>query len=405
MTHLASLNELSQQIKLLASVEESDGFFVSCYLSLDDRSAVWLETLDERARILRRILQGNALADFEESMNKIEVWLATELLPEARSAAVFVRGTFAGAFFLPMQFSAPLPNWVAVYPTPNIYHLMELKDNYHCYVVLLAMTDRVCILEVNLGASTMQAWADRSELRVRVGSEWTRTHYQVNQAQRGDQFIPEKIAILEQLMNAGGHTHLILAGEAELTEQIRRVLPNDLLSKLVDVIPVGERDHESDVVMATLSSFLEHEEQESRSIAERLVDGLRRQTLAVGGSAATLDALHWGEVDTLVIASAYRPDPGWFCKTCRAIGVDTLHLSECSRCGESSVGPVDLREAMVRLAGQLGRPVEVVEHSDELMALGGVGCLLRTHLDTKRAHDGSQFVARERPILQASLVC
>lgn len=37
----------------------------------------------------------------------------------------------------------------------------------------------------------------------------------------------------------------------------------------------------------------------------------------------------------------------------------------------------------MRLAVQLELPVEVVEHSDELMSLGSVGCLLRTQLDTQ----------------------
>ena len=35
---------------------------------------------------------------------------------------------------------------------------------------------------------------------------------------------------------------------------------------------------------------------------------------------------------------------------------------------------------MVKLAEKSGCPVEVVNHSDFLMAQGGVGCLLRYHL-------------------------
>ena len=52
---------------------------------------------------------------------------------------------------------------------------MELKDNYHRYVVLLARPDRACILEVNLGAATIQAWINKPDLRTRVGQEWR--HY------------------------------------------------------------------------------------------------------------------------------------------------------------------------------------------------------------------------------------
>ena len=171
MTHLTTLDELQQHITVLASVDETDAPFISCYLNLEDGPDSWRKTLDDRAGILRRILKGNDLADFEEAMGKIEAWLATELLPEAKSAALFVRGNFGGAFMLPMQFAAPLPNWIAVYPTPNIYHLVELKDNYHRYVVLLAEPQRACILEVNLGAATTRAWINQPDLRTHMDSE------------------------------------------------------------------------------------------------------------------------------------------------------------------------------------------------------------------------------------------
>ncbi len=58
-------------------------------------------------------------------------------------------------------------------------------------------------------------------------------------------------------------------------------------------------------------------------------------------------------------------------------------------CGHESVRPLDVREALLRLAGQSECPIEVVEQSDALISLGGVGCLLRTRLpaqiDTRTA--------------------
>ncbi len=389
MTHLTTLDELKRHVTLLASVEESGAPFISAYLNLEDGQTGWRETLEERARILRRILKGDDLTDFEEALCKIEAWLATDLLPETKGAAIFVRGTFGGAFMLPMQFAAPLPNWIAVYPTPNIYHLVELKDNYHRYVILLAMPDRASILEVNLGAATVRAWINQSGLRMRMGSEWARIHYQVSQAHRGDRFVREKIAVLEQLMRAGGHTHLILAGDPEIATRVRDALPNDLAEKLVDVIPASERDRQTEVVLLTLSSFIEHEEHESRSVTERLIAGLRSQNLAVAGSAATLDALRWGEVDTLVMASDYQPDPGWSCTACRAIGTEVPETPVCPQCGKSAVRSLDVRELLLRLAGQLERPVEVVKQSDALVSLGGVGCLLRYRPDLRNEKPGS----------------
>ena len=76
--------------------------------------------LAQRASVLRQILKGSALADLEQALCKINAYLAAEILPEAKGLAIFVRGVCGGALLLPMQFAVPLPNWIAVYPTPNI---------------------------------------------------------------------------------------------------------------------------------------------------------------------------------------------------------------------------------------------------------------------------------------------
>jgi membrane-bound ClpP family serine protease len=49
----------------------------------------------------------------------------------------------------------------------------------------------------------------------------------------------------------------------------------------------------------------------------------------------------------------------------------------CTECGKKSVQPVDATVELVRLAGQQDCPIEIVDHCDPLMALGGIGCLLR----------------------------
>ena len=391
MAQMTTLEELGQHITLLASVEESHAPFISAYLNLENGLASGCTALDERAAVLRHTLEGNDLVDLEEALERIKEWLASHLLPEAKGAALFVRGTFGGAFMLPLQFAVPLPNWIAIYPTPNIYHLVELKDNYHRYVILLAMPDRARILEVNLGAATTRAWINRSDLRRRVGTEWARSYYQVHQADHDDRFIHEKIAVLKQLMLAGGQTHLILAGDPNVTSRIRHALPRDLTEKLVDVVPASEHDRQDDVVVATLSSFIEHEERESQSIAERLIEGLKNQNLAVVGTQATLEALHEREVDMLVMASDYHPDPGWTCSGCKATGTMAPNNLACPLCGEPALRPLDIREAILRLASQLERPVEVVEQSDILLSLGGVGCLLRYRSDPLNAESGSHL--------------
>ena len=103
---------------------------------------------------------------------------------------------------------------------------------------------------------------------------------------------------------------------------------------------------------------------------------------------ATLEALRQNKVDTLVMVRDYQPDPGWTCTYCKAIGTEVAETPLCPRCGEPAVRPLDVREALLRLASQLERPVEVVEQSDALMSLGGVGCLLRYQADLPNEKSG-----------------
>ena len=168
----------------------------------------------------------------------------------ANVQTTFLRGAISpkNAYFV--------ANWVAVNTTPNIYHLIELKDTYHRYVVLISTEESARILGINLGAVTEDVWKKSPELRERVGREWTKEHYQNHRRERTNRFINELIRVLDQLMSAGGYGHLILAGNPRVTSQIRKDLPRHLAAKVVDIVPASEYDRTKDVVAATLVSFI-----------------------------------------------------------------------------------------------------------------------------------------------------
>jgi len=384
MEQLTTLDELRRQIGVLACTDETEALFVSCYLNLEQGEAGYRKALEDRASVLRAALGGDARADFEAAKDQIEAYLAAKLRPGAKGVALFARQFRAGAFFLPMQFAVPVPDWIAVDPSPYIYHLMALKDTYHRYVVMIATQGWVRITEVSLGSATVQAWTEQPRLRERVGREWTKAHYESHRRERTSLFLKEQIKLLERLMAAGGHTHLILAGDPRLTGEIRRALPKSVTAKLVDTIPAASRDAQEDVVAATLSAFVEWEEQESQAVAARFVRGIRTQGLAAAGAAACLDALRQGRADVLLLARDHLPEPGWRCAACGAMRIERDAPAACPECGKQALRPIDATEELVRLAGQRDCPVEVVEYCDPLMALGGVGCLLRYRETTRR---------------------
>ena len=374
---LTTMEALRRHIATLACVEETAAPFVSCFLNLEQGKGSYDKVLEERASAVRSTLEKSAHADFDAAIHEIKAYLAEKVRPDAKGVAMFSRHLRAGGFFLPMQFAAPLPNWMVVYDVPNLFNLMALKDTYHRYIVLLATRAWVRILEVNLGAATIQAWTEQPALRERVGREWTKEHYASHRRERTSRFLKEQIDLLRHLMAEGGHTHLILAGDPRLTGELRRALPNALVSKLIDTIPAASRDAQGDVVTATLSAFIEWEEQDSQAVAARWVKGIRTQGRAVAGAAACLEALRQRRVDTLLLAQDAPAKRGWICATCYAIRIEHPVPDACVECGKKSVRLIDPMAELVRLAGQQDCPIEVVAHCDPLMALGGVGCLLR----------------------------
>lgn len=370
------VRELQEHIRVLAALEESGAPVISCYLDTGSGTAGYRTAFDQRVQLLRKSLAGRALADFEQGLARIEDFLAAQLSPGTKGAAVFAR---AGErpFFLGLQFHVQVPTWIAIGSMPNIYHLVELKDNYDRYVILLATEAGARIIGVNLGSITEQIWRARPELRRRLGRGWSKDHLQDHRRQKTNQFLHEQIHMLERLISTDGYGHLVIAGDPRTTSAIRKALPKHLALRLVDVVPASAGDRITDVVASTLRTFLEHEELDSQAIAERLTEQIHRHGLAVAGTSQTLQALKAGQADYLVLAKAYNPGPGWECRRCHRIEVDSAPPVQCPNCRTASVREFDTKAELVRLAEKSDCGVEVVEHSDALMRLGGVGCLLR----------------------------
>ena len=366
----------------LASLPETDAPVISCYLTVHNGRIKHRIAFEGQVSPLTRGLTGQMRQDFEDALEPIGQYLTEELLPEANGVAIFCRAG-GDPFFLPLQFRVPLPDWMAVDTTPNIYHLVELKDTYHRYVVMISTEESVRICGVNLGAVTEQLWKQRPELRERVGREWTKEHYQNHRRDRAQKFLKEQIEILDRVMSEGGYTHLVLAGHPTSTSRVRSELPKHLAAKLIDVVAVSAKTPVSDIVMATLGSFIEQEEKESRAAAEEIVRQVQTGGLAVVGTTASLQALRREQVDTLVMASSYSPGIGWKCAHCGSIGSPRERPGACTECGGIELMDLDIRETIVRLAEQQGCLVEVVNQSEPLEESDGVGCLLRFRLSSE----------------------
>ncbi len=366
------LAKLQQHVRTLAGIPETNAPVISCYVTLRPGRRACGAALDQRIAVLRDALSPAEKEPFECAWAQIEDYLANKMPIGARSAALFARGGML-SFLIPLEFQVPLPTSVSIDSTPNIYHLVELKDTYDRYVILLSTEESARIVEVNVGSVTKQLWIERPELRARVGREWTKLHYQRHCREKTDQLVREAIVAVDRLMRARGYSHLMLAGRPEMTARVKRELPKRLVTKLVNTVATGGDAPLPEVVALTLCSFVPFEEEGSMFFARKLLSEVRTGGPAVVGTRETLRAVQRGQADVVVMAQSYDPDPGWSCPQCGLVSVE-IRPSTCPDCESSDLRDVDVKEEIVRRAERRGGLVEIVNGA---LRFGGVGALLR----------------------------
>ncbi len=367
------LASLRKHLRALATMGPSRSLILSCYTSFE-HGLPRRDVIERRARAIRATIPRSARDEFEFAMARIFAQLNLHA-PRTRGMAVFASSTDSG-FFQALEFRVPLPTLLVVEPAPVIYPLVELKDTFHRFIVVISTEASARILEVDLGAVTREIWKAAPPLPAELRQQWGRQHYLSQRRDRADKFLKEKLEILDRLVTSSGHSHLILAGDARLTARIRERLPDRLRAKLVDLLPCAADP--ADVVQAAIGRFIEYEQQESLDAAEILCREVRRGEMAEIGTLPTIEALVRGQGDLLVMTDSFDPGRGFHCSSCEAVTITApRRLPEpCPLCGQA-VESVDLREHLVRLAERTGCGFERVSHHDQLSMLGGVGCTLR----------------------------
>lgn len=391
MPLLTHSEELQRKIAVLAGMEPGEAPFLSCYLDLSPDAPDCRGFVDRRTDELRRTLGGSERAPWERARELIEAEIAAERNPGARGLALFARSDGSEDFSLSMQFAVPVENHLGVYPAPYIYPLMELRDTHDRYLLALIQPGWLKVIDVNLGDASPRAWAgspqpcwspgDHGGLHGPGQESWGRRSRPLP--------LESQARLIERLMLTAGRAALILAGDPGLVEAVGTSLPPALQARLVARMPMPAGDDLEETVGASLRAFIEFEERGSRAVAASVVRGVGSAGLAVAGGPATLQALREGRADTLVIARTYVPEPGWMCGHCSGSRIGEALPKDCPWCGGGGVQPLDLRAELARLAGRQGLAVEVVADADELMSLGGVGCLLRRGGEAAPVREGN----------------
>ena len=373
------LDQLRETIRTLVSLRGTAAPVISCYVTCDQKALTNERAYKESVESLRRSFTGDAARLFEEALRAIERFLAARVSPDTRGAALFSR---AGQepIFVPLQFHVPLPTWIAADTLPNVYHLIELKDTFHRYVVLSISENYARIIAVNLGSATLSLMKRRPDLRKRLGREWSREHFESHRADRTRRFLRSIVGMLEKIVTQEGYGHLILAGRPAMTARVKKLLPPLLAAKVVGTVPACGQASPSKLVTSTLVQFVNAEQSESRQAVLDLERRLHKGGLAVTGPGPSLRVLERGQAEVLLLAANYDGAPVWSCRSCGSKGIERERPQKCKRCGVPVFTELNPKEVMVRLAERSGCEVELVHQEGALHRLGGVGCLLRYRL-------------------------
>lgn len=335
---------LRRHISALANLPESDALVISAYFDLQipeqARSAAFIMW----ATAARNTLPCEARPAFDHAVQQIRGTFTQKQPHDVKSIAVFARGGEHPLLML-LPFHVTMETHYEVAPHPAIFPLVQLKDRFHRFVLVICGEHTGRILEMTLGAVTEEILTSRPEQNHRIGRQLSREHFRSRAEEESRRFTREMVEIIRNLMERRGLNHLILAGHPRHVALLRDHLPKFLGERVVGSVfnsPSG--NNLSPLLGKAIDAFIAAEQQESRNAVELLHEQIRRKGLAAVGIHACRQVILEGSASQLVIAEEL---------------------------------PTPDREELVRLAIRHDIPIEVCENDELLNEHGGVGCLLR----------------------------
>ncbi len=339
---------LRRHIGALANLPETEAPVLSVFIDLRQSVESTRSAFQTWSSSARSTLPKDHRPLFDAAKSDLEQVLRSRWNEDIQSVAAFARGGDL-PLLLVIPFHATMDTHFHVSPRPAIFPLVQMKDRFHRFIVVICTEETGRILEVTLGAVSEEILTRRPELGGDLGRGWSREHYHHRKQENTRRFHRDQVEIITRLMSRRGLNHLILAGHPRHVSALREMLPKQLESRVVGAVfrsPNGQDC--SPVLEQAIDAFIEAEQNESRDTVERLHEQIRRRGLAVVGIHASRRSLEAGAAAELVISEEL---------------------------------PAADREELVRLATARAIPIEVCENDELLRQHGGVGCLLRYQFD------------------------
>jgi peptide chain release factor subunit 1 len=359
-------------LRRLSELSAPERAFLSFYAS----STAAIESLDDRARLVRAVLAGNEaeLEHFEQSLAMLRERLPKGGELDAPGLALFA--CWALDFVEAYPLAVPPPRdmlWIDA--SPYVRPLAELQDEYIPFVVVAADNRSARIWQV-VSARPQDEQKVRGDVKNRVKKGgWSQKRYQRRRDNELLHYGKDIAAALERLYEEKPFERLVLLGTMEILGEIKEALPKRLASTVVGERNVDLKSDGDEQIDAAFDLYFEQERQDEAELWERIrAEVMKNGGLAAAGPSEVLAAAQAGRVDTMIVRRDAKI-AGMRCRECELLAV--AKAQQCPGCKSNDVFAVDLVNELVQLLATTSARAEFTDPLPGLEEVGSVAALLR----------------------------
>jgi peptide subunit release factor 1 (eRF1) len=375
-------NLTSRDIQWLADRPRGEGMVVSCYADTSVSSGVrplWHEHLKNEVKAIVETLTGDPAqrAAFERNVAAIEAVLSSRRTLAARGMAVFaaVQRDLVNGYML----TVPVPHRLVVDEEPYLVPLLELLNRQRRYLVVHTDTHRGRLYTAVPGAVRLiEEISGDVPKRHRAGGElWGKQQATIDRRREDHvlHYFKELVREIERAWPEERYDGVVLLGEHDILENVRKHLPDHLARRVVREAPhawVGKQMHlDSKIDAIHEEAVHEHDCRVLEEVKRRLLE----QHQIAAGPQEVINALRNSQVGFpgSVIMEPDRGEVAWRCPSCGSLFAHTV--DGCPFC-QARCDQTNLWQAIALLAARHNIPVHVVAAGLGLEKHGGVVALL-----------------------------
>ncbi len=346
---------------------------ISVYINTDPSQG----SADAYKLRLRSMLRG---VDQREDVSAIEKYINHEHDWSGRSVAIF--SCAPEDFFRAYPLAVPVRDRVRINNQPHVKPLADILDAYGGYGVALVDKQGARLFYFHLGELREQEGVlgetvkhtkrgGSSQFPGRRGGMAGQTNYADEIAERNMREASDFAAHFFAEKNV---RRVLLSGTEDNLAMFRSLLPKSWQSLIVGTFPMSMNASKNEVLERAMQIGQEAERRREAQLVDAAITGAAKGRGGVVHLDETLNAVHDGRVQTLLIKDGFRA-PGYRCTGC---GYITTHkLDACPFCGKSFDNIPDAVELAVHKVMETGGDVEVLHDGQTTKEFGNIAALLR----------------------------